>query len=217
MEKQICKAPWCRNNAKTSGYCGKHYSQILRNGKLLTRTRFDKNEYVVHDNYIEVYLYNRSGDIVGSTYIDAEDKWVLKHKWCLMKNGYVSAMVSKKRTYLHILVMNAIKEIDHVDRNPLNNRKSNLRLCSSSQNNYNRPRYKTNKSGYSGVYWKKDRNKWTAYINVEGKRIHLGHFSCRKKAINARIQAEHLYYREFSPYYSSVSTISISSCPVEIE
>lgn len=63
-------------------------------------------------------------------------------------------------------------EVDHKDRNPLNNVRSNLRIATKSQNNINRSQ-KTGVSGQRGVYWDKRRNWWVAKIVVEGKQIQL--------------------------------------------
>lgn len=66
--------------------------------------------------------------------------------------------------------------VDHRDLDKTNNRINNLREATNSQNNYNRPKQTNNTSGYKGVYWNKSCNRWQAYVQAEGKRIHLGVF-----------------------------------------
>jgi hypothetical protein len=67
--------------------------------------------------------------------------------------------------------------IDHIDHDGLNNRLSNLRFVTTSQNAMNARKPGGNRSSiYKGVYWKKDRKKWRAQITFESKRIHLGYF-----------------------------------------
>lgn len=58
------------------------------------------------------------------------------------------------------------------------------------------PLPKNNTSGHKGVYWKKDKEKWQAYIQVHGKRIHLGYFDKIDDAIKAREEGEELYFKE---------------------
>jgi hypothetical protein len=63
------------------------------------------------------------------------------------------------------------RDLDHKDRDGLNNKFKNLRLCTNSQNQGNTIKYKNNTSGYKGVYWDKRRKKWRAQIWYKGKRI----------------------------------------------
>jgi hypothetical protein len=75
---------------------------------------------------------------------------------------------------------------DHVNGNPLDNRKINLRACTASENQHNSKLNKDNTSGYKGVYFNNKQNKWYAKIRVNGKLSHLGYF-------NNPIDAAHAY------------------------
>jgi hypothetical protein len=66
--------------------------------------------------------------------------------------------------------------VDHEDRNPLNNRRSNLRLCTALQNAHNSGKRKPGTSHYKNVYWDAARNKWSAYINYDGSRMMIGRY-----------------------------------------
>ena len=72
---------------------------------------------------------------------------------------------------MHRLIMNAPKglEVDHRDGNGLNNQKSNLRICSRTQNMMNKKKYRNNKSGFKGVTWLRSSKKWISQIKVDGK------------------------------------------------
>lgn len=86
---------------------------------------------------------------------------------------------AKRRTiYMHRAIMGAQRgnDIDHINRNGLDNRRVNLRVCTCAQNQCNRGPQVNNKSGYKGVSWKKDKSKWNALIYVGGKKIHLGYY-----------------------------------------
>ncbi len=79
---------------------------------------------------------------------------------------------------MHRAILNAPKGllVDHIDGNGLNNRKSNLRLCTFAQNAHNsRPR-RNSSSRYKGVCWHKVKKKWTVSIYKGGKRTYLGYY-----------------------------------------
>lgn len=88
--------------------------------------------------------------------------------------------------------------IDHKDNNPLNNRRSNLRIASHSQNMQNRKRHKNNTSGYKGVTWHKGKGKWRAAITVNKRKVHLGYFVNLEDAAAAYHTASEQLHREFS-------------------
>lgn len=67
-------------------------------------------------------------------------------------------------------------DTDHRDGNGLNNQRYNLRTCTRTQNNANRKPYLNTLSKFKGVSWRKDRDKWRAYIKIDRQYIHLGHF-----------------------------------------
>lgn len=84
-------------------------------------------------------------------------------------------------------------EIDHLDHDPSNNRLNNFRLVLGKENAKNRPKNKNNTSGYIGVYWDKEREKWYSQIWVNYKCITLGRFDRMEDAIKARQEAEIKY------------------------
>lgn len=142
--------------------------------------------------------------------VDDEDFEELnKYRWCAAKDGtrfYVirSKMLSgsrKKTVRMHRIVLNLLDKnicVDHIDGNGLNNQKSNLRICNHAQNGANcRIRIK-NKSGYIGVYWNKQLNKWHSQIFVDRKKIHLGFYNCLIKAIKKRDEAAIKHCGEFA-------------------
>jgi hypothetical protein len=102
---------------------------------------------------------------------------------------------------LHRFVLGLLEDdgfvVDHIDRNTLNNSKSNLRRCSKGENNRNVAMRKTNTSGYKGVTWYKSRSKWMAQIKVNKKHITLGYFDNPQKAHEAYCEASAKYHGEF--------------------
>lgn len=156
--------------------------------------------------------YNLSGDYgIGWTsntnkefYFDLEDYDKIKdYCWCehVDNTGYHSLeawdTTLKRLVKMHHII--ADKYYDHIDRNPLNNKKANLRKATSTENARNKSKYKNNTSGFIGVGWNKGHMKWYSDIKVNKKSKHLGYFNNKEDAIIARLEAEAKYYGEFAP------------------
>lgn len=88
--------------------------------------------------------------------------------------------------------------VDHINGDTLDNRRSNLRLCTVSGNNHNRMKSKNNTSGYKGVSWLKQNQKWRAYIKVNSKDKHLGCYLDKEDAARAYDKAAKEYFGEFA-------------------
>lgn len=88
--------------------------------------------------------------------------------------------------------------VDHINGDTLDNRKSNLRLCSHAENMRNRITPKNNKLGIKGVYYDCDRNKFKAQIKFNGKNIALGYYNVLGDADSAYRVAEEKYFGEFA-------------------
>ena len=193
-----CKVEGCNGVHKAKGYCAKHYAQYKRHGEVPERTIYDPNEIVLYDDYAEIVIYNKYCEEVARALIDLEDVDIIKeYKWNLRNNdGYIS---NKKVGLLHRLIMNPDNDmvVDHINHNKLDNRKSNLRICTQQQNTMNTSLSKNNTSGIAGICWDKLRSKWKSYININSKRINLGYFNTKKEAIEARKQAELEYFGEY--------------------
>ena len=104
----------------------------------------------------------------------------------------------RKKIYMHKFIIGSVgkKDIDHRNRDGLNNRRSNLRVCTRSQNNQNRIPSSNTSSKYKGVYWSKVARKWMAYIKTEGKRLHLGYHKKEEDAAGFYNMAARLFFGE---------------------
>lgn len=89
-------------------------------------------------------------------------------------------------------------QIDHRDGDKTNNRISNLRLATNSQNQANKPASRASSSGIKGVYWWKTGGKWKSQIVVNGCSVFLGYFSTKNDAAEAYRNAATLYFGEFA-------------------
>jgi len=103
-------------------------------------------------------------------------------------------------TYMHRVVAGALpgQVVDHINGDTLDNRKSNLRICSISQNGANRGKNKDNTSGYKGVTFHKGTKKWQAGIKIKGKYIYIGRFDDPALAASAYDKAAKEIHGEFA-------------------
>lgn len=101
---------------------------------------------------------------------------------------------------MHRYIMNVHQgmETDHKNHNTLDNRKSNLRICTKQQNRANRKNHQKTSSKYKGVYWCKDRKKWGAQIKLNKKEINLGRFKFEIDAVKAYNEKAKELFGEFA-------------------
>lgn len=88
--------------------------------------------------------------------------------------------------------------VDHIDGNPLNNCRNNLRLASPLENSRNMKKKPGCSSDLKGAVWDKGRNKWKAEIRANGRRMHLGRFDTAEEAHAAYRAAALKYHGEFA-------------------
>lgn len=133
--------------------------------------------------------------------VDDEDfEWLSHWTWHLC-NNYAARrdMATDKFIYMHrqILGTPAHMKTDHVNGDKLDNRRSNLRACSSTQNNRNVPA-KGGKSHYKGVNWHTQNHVWRAEITVDRERLTLGCFEKEEDAARAYDRAAILHHGDFA-------------------
>ena len=142
--------------------------------------------------------------------IDAEDvplisAWI----WCASvsrrRDGSIRTVYALRNVHkvgsvhMHRVIAGTPPELhtDHIDGDGLNNRRSNLRVVTRSQNMRNRSVSAASASGIKGVWWHKRDRKWYATIRMEGKKHHLGCFSSIEKAAEAYAAASKSLHGEF--------------------
>lgn len=131
----------------------------------------------------------KAGDIAG---------WV-------HEDGYIRLIIQRKASFMgHHLAWFLHYgewpefELDHKDRNRSNNAIRNLRRSNAKFNMQNRGVNKNNKSGFTGVLWRKASEKWIASISVNNKRHHLGSFDTKEEAASAYKKAKKKFHK-FNP------------------
>lgn len=141
--------------------------------------------------------------------VDDEDYETLNRwSWRVIAKGYAARSVydpSKKRgvnRYLHRELMNLEPGdkacVDHINGDKLDNRKANLRICTTQQNGWNRGAAAHNASGFKGVFWNKTQRKWNAYIRIDNRPLYLGSFADARDAHDAYCVAAAKYFGEFA-------------------
>ena len=125
---------------------------------------------------------------------------VLPHTWTLKTDEhrhYVHARMndSKTRQLLHRWILNnPSTTVDHINGNGLDNRRCNLRVCSTKQNTGNTRRSKANTSGYKGVHFNKRQQKY----QVRCGGIYIGVFSCKHEAARTYDEAAKKHFGRFA-------------------
>ena len=159
------------------------------------------NKYNLDGEYGIGITFNTSAEF----YFDLEDYDIIKD-YCWYEYRYnnrtcsLRAYNKENGKYITMHDLFGCKNYDHKDRNPLNNRRCNLRPCTRKENARNGVMQKNNKSGFMGVGWNKTYNKWMAYIGCNGEQDFFGYFENKDDAVKARLKAELEYFgQEFAP------------------
>ena len=185
-------------------------SQRLKSGNVThcgcIRKRLKFNTYDLESEEYGIG-YTEQGEVF---WFDKEDYNIIKdYYWSYNQTGYLRSKVNGRYILLHRLVMDLAYTtkpiVDHkvhdiVGNHKYDNRKYNLRIVTSSQNNMNSHIQKNNQSGVTGVCWDTNQQVWLAYICKDGKNHLLGKFQFEEKdkAIKARKEAEEKYFGEYS-------------------
>jgi hypothetical protein len=178
---------------------------------------FIKNEYLIVDNYVILYLQNRAKEVF-ETKVSLTDlpkleelnaKWFLSWSETAQQNyvacckylGTVDGKPEYKTIYLHRYLTDAPKNVyvDHINTNTLDNRRDNLRITTNEKNNKHRKSKNTNNtSGYRNVSW--NGHKWLVQLQIDGKNVVLGKFDDVDEAGKFAEEMRKKYYGEFAGF-----------------
>jgi hypothetical protein len=159
----------------------------------------------VDDGSARIELRRRTGPSMWAVVDLADLERVQRHRWhvlILPHTSYAQGRVtpgSQKMISLHRFIMNPGPglDVDHINHDGLDNRRSNLRVATRPLNLGNsRPR--AGSSVFKGVSWRKQERTWRAGIGVNGRNIHLGFFSTEEAAARAYDAAAREVFGEFA-------------------
>jgi hypothetical protein len=193
-----------------------HREQLVGNNQSLKKKY---NKYDLKGEYGIGWTTNTDREF----YFDLEDYGKIK-EYCwrekTMNNGQYHALVARDKIAKKDIIMAWIikgKYYDHIDRNPLNNKKENLRKATSQQNAHNRTLYSNNTSNIMGVSFDVSQNQWKAQLRKDGEHKLNMRFNNKEDAIKARLQAEAKYCGEFAPQRHLFEQYNIKYEPKEGE
>lgn len=176
----------------------------LRDEKSIINGKKNK-KYNVYDMSGEFGVCHANEDFI----FDKEDFDKIKNHFQAIHRGYVTSPIFinkvQKTLWFHRLVMglsnSSKKKIDHKNRNRKDNRKQNLRIATSTENNRNITKRKDNTTGIIGVVKRHNDNQvvYLAQIQVNKKSRHLGVGHSFDEAVKIRLSAEKKYFGEFAP------------------
>ena len=205
----LCKCD-CGNEVKVS-------ANSLKNGTTLSCGCYHKertSECSSKQNKYDLTTYDYgicyTSDNIPILFDKDDYELIKNYYWFINSDGYAYAYTKYNDKFeqgsipMHRLIMGCVDnkdvDVDHIRQHgdyKVDNRKSELRICTTSQNCMNHVLSNNNTSGYAGVYYYKNINKWYARITANNVVYNLGTFDNFQDAVKARQEAELKYFGEF--------------------
>ena len=150
-------------------------------------------DFTLTQEYLHAHFEYCDGILINKTKRNGKSP-VGKEAGSLCDNRYKTVFICGKRYYTHRLIFMMFhgyipKEIDHIDRNKLNNKIENLRSVTKAENVVNQKIRTDNKSGVRGISWNSENKKWVVSKQQNNKRKYLGYFDSlelAKKSLDAQ-------------------------------
>lgn len=210
IAQKVCKVDGCGSIGAyhkkvdkyylTKGYCDKHYWRYHKYGSPTARPLDIRRKITICDNYAKVPLGSNTSDGYAIIDVDMVDE-IEKYSWKYTRR-YVCASYGRKKPInmrLHHLVIGKPEKglvVDHINGNPLDNRRSNLRFATIQQNSWNRRKKPTRK--YRNITKRKISGNWYVRI-VKGGVIHyIGEIKSEKEAVDIYNKLALRLYGEFA-------------------
>lgn len=162
ISPKICTVDGCDTKTLCRGYCNRHYLQMQRHGRILEKTIYEKRPAIIEGTVCKLPL----GFSDEYALVDESFSYLDVYKWSKGANGYPQANIGGKTTVLHWVILQGEGVTDHINRNKLDNRCSNLRVCTPSQNSAN-IQSPGSKSGFRGVHAYGVGGKWFVKVSTK--------------------------------------------------
>jgi hypothetical protein len=199
VSTEQCVIEGCFKNQEIAEYCAKHYSRVYEGKDPLQRTKYDKNNFIDCGSFFRIEMSKKGGGASVSAVIDREDyNRCVGFKWFLTSAGYV--FNGKQKIFLHRFILDAKdgSVVDHRDRDPLNNRRDNLRICpGENHSHWNTKNHKDGATGLKGVWYRKERDRYVARIYHNGRSYWLGSYATKNEAARAYDTAAEKRFGDF--------------------
>lgn len=203
----VSKIPCCRCGKMftptNSQYKRYKYNDYVSNSFCSDKCRWKRDyPHKYHDDYVSVCV-GKEEILLDIDVFEKHSKtlYVQKDKRNNYRNVNVFEEGSKKRLSRQIMsITDKEQQVDHINGNPLDNRRSNLRVVSHQENMMNKKNYKNNTSKIKGVNLNK-KGLWVARIQVGNQRIFLGSSKDKAKAEKLRLEAEEKYFGKYDRKY----------------
>jgi len=165
---------------------------------------YTANNFIIRGDVAEMTFHNKLEAALVDTSLIEEIK---KYSWSIGTRGYVMRMEYENGLYKKVILLHRIiveppdnMEVDHKDNNRLNNLKSNLRICTGSENGRNKKKYNNNSSSvYKGASWSTRDKNWVCVLSVGKKKfINIGSFNNEIACAHAYNFYAHYYHEEFA-------------------
>lgn len=175
------------------------------------------NNYVIKDNIVYVDLDNNPDTVMSC---DVDDWMNYKERyWRMSPYGYAISTYNYGIQAFHRIIFkleDPKQQIDHINGNKIDNRRTNLRVCSNQENSFNKEKNSNNTSGYKGVYFDKEANKWRGAIQYNGKSIKSAkRYKTPEEAAQWYINKSNELFGEYSVYKSRNNTDDLSIGEIE--
>ena len=217
-----CKACGRIITITSKDYCSKHLNQVKKYGKVLDnnpRNTHDPNEVRVYYDHAEVDTYDVQGNVNFTYLIDVEDvPKLVCVKWATRfhdGNPYLVSGGGDNHIVFHRMILRfPVGEVDHINRNTLDNRKSNLRVTNRFVQCRNASLRVDNHQGVRGVHFCKSKGKYIANLQYDKKRYFSPAYDTREEAVYWRYIAEQLIcldgttYNEMDTIYECIKKVT---------